>query len=147
MAVTASGIFVPTIRDALGSEQIGLDLDAETHKVALFTNSITPNFTTDTAYGLSPYEANEVTGTNWPAGGVALTGATFTAISGGVKFDAADVSTATVTVSDARCALIYAAGLDDEAIVLLDFGEDVEATAGTLDIIWHTSGIFTITLA
>lgn len=147
MAVTASGIFVPTIRDALGAAQIGLDLDADTHKVALFSNSITPNFTTDTAYGTGTYGSNEATGTNWASGGVTLAGATFTGITGGVKFDATDISVATVTLSGARCALIYADALaGNNAIVLVDFGQDYSPTAGTLEIAWHASGIFTVDL-
>jgi hypothetical protein len=31
-----------------------IDLDLETHKLALFTNSITPNFSSDTAYAVTP---------------------------------------------------------------------------------------------
>src|SRR6185312_1973998 len=68
VAVTASGLFVATFLDALDTTQLAIDLDLETHKGALFTNTITPNFTTDTAYGVSPYNANEVSGTNWAAG-------------------------------------------------------------------------------
>ena len=147
MAVTASGIFVPTIRDALGSAQLALDLDADTHKVALYSNSITPNFGTDTAYGTGTYGSNEVTGTNWPAGGVTLAGATLTGSGGNLVFDATDVSVATVTLTGARCALIYADALaGNNAIVLVDFGGDYSPTAGTLEIAWAAGGIFTIDL-
>ena len=69
MAVSGSGIFVATIQDIFDTTQLAVDWDLETHKGALFSNSITPNFTTDTAYAVSPYNANEITGTNWASGG------------------------------------------------------------------------------
>lgn len=145
MAVTASGLFVSTFVDALDTTQLALDLDLETHKIALFSNSITPNFDTDTAYGVSPYAANEVSGTNWAAGGVALTGTTFTGASGTATFDATDVSVATTTLTAARCGLIYADALaGNNAIVLVNFGADYSTVAGTFAITWNASGIFTI---
>lgn len=147
MAVTASGLFVATFVDVLDTTQLAIDLDLETHKGALFSNSITPNFTTDTAYAVAPYNANEVTGTNWASGGVALTGTTFTASSGTAIFDATDVSVATVTVSNARAYLLYADALaGNNAIALVDFGADYSATAGTFAITWAAGGIFVIDL-
>src|SRR5687767_3894515 len=107
MAITVSGLYVATFVDALDTTQLALDLDLETHKLALFAESITPNFTTDTAYGVSPYDANEVTGTNWAAGGVALTGTTFTGSAGTATFDATDVSVASTTLADSGGGLIY----------------------------------------
>jgi hypothetical protein len=147
VAVTASGIFVATIVDLLDTTQLAIDLDLETHKGALFTNTITPNFTTDTAYAVAPYNANEVTGTNWAAGGVALTGTTFAAGTGTAVFDATDVSVATVTVSNARCYMLYADALaGNNAICLVDFGADYSATAGTFAITWAAGGIFIVDL-
>lgn len=145
MAVTASGLFVATFVDVLDTTQLALDLDLETHKGALFSNSITPNFTTDTAYGSAPYNANEVTGTNWASGGVALTGTTFTGASGTATFDATDVSVASTTISNARCYLLYADALaGNNAIVLVDFTADYSTSNGTFAIQWHANGIFTI---
>jgi hypothetical protein len=147
MAVTASGLFVATFVDALDDTQLALDLSLETHKGALFTNSITPNFTTDTAYGSAPYNANEVTGTNWPSGGVALTGTTVTGNSGNLIFDADDVSVASTTISNARCYLLYADALaGDNAILLVNFGADYSTSNGTFAIQWNASGIFTLDL-
>ena len=74
MAVTVSGLYVATFADVLDTTQLAVDLDLETHKGALFNNSITPNFVTDTAFGVAPYNANEVFGTGWATGGVVLTG-------------------------------------------------------------------------
>lgn len=114
----------------------------------MFTNSITPNFSTDTAYGVAPYNANEVSGTGYTAGGTALTG---TAVSespaGTLMWDASDVSWTTSTISAARCALIYADALaGNNAIVLVNFGADYSTSAGTFTIQWASGGIFTIDL-
>lgn len=148
MAVTASGLFFPTFRDILDTTQLGVNLDLETHKVALFSNSITPNFSTDTAYGAAPYNANEVSGTGWASGGVALTGtAVDESPTGTLRWDAADVSETGTTLTNARCALIYADALaGNNAIVLVNFGADYSTVAGTFTIQWASGGIFTIDL-
>lgn len=148
MAVTASGLFVPTWIDILDTTQLAVDLDLETHKVAMFTNSITPNFSSDTAYGVTPYDANEVSGTGYSASGTALTS---TAVSesptGTLMWDAADTAWTSSTISNARCALIYADALaGNNAIVLVNFGGDYSTTAGTFTIQWAAGGILTIDL-
>jgi hypothetical protein len=147
VAVTASGLYVATFVDILDTTQLAVDLDLETNKGALFTNTITPNFTTDTAYGVSPYDGNEVSGTGWAAGGVVLTGTTVSGGSGTLTFDATDVSATGTTLTNARAYLLYADALaGNNAIVLVDFGGDYSTNNGTLGITWDASGIFTIDL-
>ena len=148
MAVTASGLFFPTFRDQFDVSNLGLDLDLETHKVALFDNTITPAFGSDTAYGVAPYNANEVSGTGWAAGGVVLLGTGISESPAGTfMWDATDVSEATTTLTDARACLIYdAVSAGDEAIVLVDFTADYSTVAGTFAITWDVLGIFTIDL-
>lgn len=145
MTITVSGLYVATLVDALDTTQLALDLDLETHKVAMFTNSITPNFTTDTAYAVSPYDANEVSGTGYSAGGVALSTTTFTGSSGSATFDAADTSWSSSTITNARGALVYADALaGNNAICLVNFGADYSTNNGTFQITWHATGIFVI---
>ena len=147
MAITASGLYVATFVDVLDTTQLALDLDLETHKVALFTNSITPNFTTDTAYAVSPYDANEVSGTGYTSGGATLTTTTFTGSSGTATFDAADTSWSSSTITNAKGALIYADALaGNNAIVLVNLGADYSTSNGTLLVTWSASGIFAIDL-
>jgi hypothetical protein len=145
MAVTASGLFVLTFIDVLDTTQLALDLDLETHKVAMFTNSITPNFSTDTAFGAAPYNANEVSGTGYTAGGTVLTSTALSeSPSGTIMYDAADTSWTTSTITNARCALIYADALaGNNAICLVNFGADYSTSAGTFTIQWAATGIFT----
>ena len=51
------------------------------------------------------------------------------------------------TITNARCALIYADALaGDNAICLVDFGDDYSSSAGTFLITWNASGIFTLDL-
>lgn len=148
MAVTASGLFVPTWMDILDTTQLAIDLDLETHRVAMFTNTITPNFSTDTAYGVAPYNANEVTGTGYTAGGALLTTTTVSeSPTGTLMWDAADTSWVTSTISNARCALAYADALvGNNAIVLVNFGGDYSTTSGTFTIQWAAGGVLTIDL-
>lgn len=146
MAVTVSGLFVPTWMDILDTTQLAIDLDLETHKVAMFTNTITPNFSTDTAYGVAPYNANEVSGTGYTAGGALLTSTTVSeSPTGTIMWDAADTSWTTSTITNARCALAYADALaGNNAIVLINFGADYSTVAGTFTIQWAAGGILTL---
>lgn len=153
MAVTASGLFFPTWRDILDASQLPVDLDVDTNKVAMFTNSITPNFSTDTAYGVAPYNANEVTDglSSYTAGGKVVTGTVIDeSPTGTLRWDATDVSWASSSISNARCALVYADPVTtptaDPAIVLVNFGADYSTSNGTFTIQWASGGILTIDL-
>jgi hypothetical protein len=151
MAVTASGLFVTTWLDILDTTQLAVDLDLETHKIALFSDTITPNFSTDTAYGTGTYASNEVSGTGWSAGGVALTSTTLAeSITGSIVWDAADVSQTSTTLTSAMAGLIYADALaGNNAILLVDFVTAVSTVSGTLTITWAapaSGGIFSIDL-
>jgi len=151
MAITTSGIYVSTMIDVLDTTQLALDLDLETHKIALF-DTVTPNFSTDTAYNVSPYDANEITGTNWAAGGVALTSTAVSDESGSLTWDAADVSVASTTIAtDPEGGLIYADALaGNNAICMIYFGVgDFTTSNGTFAIQWTapaSGGIFAIDL-
>lgn len=155
MAVTVSGLYITTWEDILDATQLAIDLSLTSHKLALFSNSITPNFSTDTAYGVAPYNANEVSGTGWASGGVALsaaaTGGTSTSPTltesptGSLMYDMGDVSVASTTLTNARCALLYADALaGNNAIVLVNFGADYSTVAGTFGIQWAATGLFAI---
>lgn len=146
MAVTVSGLYVPTWLDILDLTQLAVDFDAETHKIALFSNTITPNYSTDTAYAVAPYNANEITGTNWAAGGVLVTTTTMTeSPAGTLMFDAADVTVANATFTGARFGLIYANSLAPKAALCgVNFGADYSPNAGTFTIQWAAAGIFAL---
>ena len=145
MAVTASGLFVLTFRDILDSTQMAVDTGSDTFKCAMITNSSTPNFETHDHW--SDLSGNEVSGSGYSAGGAALASITLGNASGTLKFDAADTSWTTATISSARAAVIYDDTLtNDPLICLVNFGADYASSAGTFQITWNASGIWTIDL-
>ena len=152
MAFPNSGLFVPTFRDALNGT-IALDLDLVTHKVALFTNTITADLTTNTAYGVSPWLADagttEVAGLGYTAGGYTLANTTWAHSSLGIVQwkNTVDPNWTTATIT-AYGALYYADGLTgNNAICAQTFGGTaVTSTAGTFTIVLsaNASVIFSI---
>ena len=139
----ASGLYGITFLNAL-KNTLALDLDSDTLKVMLVTSSYTPNFGTHDFKG---DVTNEVSGTNYTAGGATLGSVTLTQSGGTITFDAADTSWSSATISDARGAVIYDDTLtDDPLIAYIDFGADYSSSNGTFTIAWNASGIFTIDL-
>lgn len=144
MAVTASGLFYPTFAGILANT-LAIDLSAETYKGALISNSATPNFSTHDTW--SDLSANEVYGTGWAQGGVALTGTTISeSPTGTLMVDATDVSAATTTLTNARAWVWYASPVGSELLVLVDFEGDYSTVAGTFAITWASTGVFNIDL-
>jgi len=144
----ASGLFYPTWRDILDATQLAIDLDVETHKVALFTASVTPDYSANTAYAVAPWNANEVTGTGYTAGGQALTGtAVDESPTGTLRWDANDPSWPASTITNARYMLGYAdASAGNEAIVNVDFGSNYSTVNGTLLVQLASGGLVAIDL-
>jgi len=145
MAVTASGLFLPTFLDVLDGTQLAVNTGSDTFKCGMVTNSSTPDF--DTHDHWSDLSGNEVSGTGYTAGGAALTSVTLTGSSGTITFDAADVSWTSSTINDARAAVIYDDTLtNDPLIALVNFGSDYSSANGTFTITWSGSGIWTLDL-
>lgn len=156
MTVTASGLYVQNFIDELDATNVGLDLSLTTHKIALLNNSATPNFDTDVTWN----STNEVSGTGWASGGIALSaaaaGATSTAPTltispaGTLMYDMNDVAVSSTTLTNARAARIYADALTtptaDALIVLINFAADFSTSNGTFGIQWAATGVFTIDL-
>ena len=110
-------------------------------KIALYTSSATLSAAT-TAYSTS----NEVSGTNYIAGGNTLTNVTPTTSSTTALTDFADTTWSSSTIT-ARGALIYnsstTAGTADRAVVVLDFGADKTSTSGDFTIQFPAAGAST----
>ena len=108
-----------------------LNSGGDTFKIALYTNSASFNAAT-TAYTTS----NEVTGTNYTAGGNTLTRVN-PATSGTTAFtDFSDTTWSSSTIT-ARGAMIYndtASG--NPAVVILDFGSDKTSTNGDFTVVF-----------
>ena len=101
------------------------NLSTNTLKIALYTASANLDEST-TVYSAT----NEVTGTGYVAGGIALSGVTISSdgYTAFVNFNDA-VFNASVT---ARCALIYNFTQANKSIAVLDFGSDKTSTNFTI---------------
>tara|TARA_R110000796_G_scaffold6645_1_gene23312 strand:- start:148 stop:579 length:432 start_codon:yes stop_codon:yes gene_type:complete len=101
----------------------------QTFKIALYTSSASLGATT-TAYA----STNEVSGTNYTAGGNTLSISATPAASGTTAFlDFADTTWSNATIT-ARGALIYKSGGSNPAVAVLDFGTDKTSTAGDFTV-------------
>ena len=108
------------------------NLSTDTLKIALYTAAVDLNEST-TVYSAT----NEVTGTGYVAGGVALTGVTISSSGYTAYVDFADVVFgASVT---ARCALIYNVTQGNKSIAVLDFGSDKTSTNFTITMPANTA--------
>jgi hypothetical protein len=119
------------------------DFDAssgDTFKIALYTNSATLNAST-TAYATT----NEISGTNYTAGGQALNPVDPTSSGTTALLDFVDETWSSATIT-ARGALIYnttpnttSISLTNPAVIVLDFGGDKTSTAGNFTVVFPTA--------
>ena len=108
---------------------------SQTFKIALYTSSATLSAAT-TAYATT----NEVSGTNYTAGGNTLTISANPASTGTTAFlDFADTTWTDATIT-ARGALIYKSGGGNPAVAVLDFGADKTSTAGDFQVLFPAAG-------
>ena len=106
----------------------GVHASTDTYKISLYTSSATLGAGT-TAYSSS----NEVTGTNYSAGGVTLTGYTSGLSSSTAYITFSDPSWVDSTIT-ARGCLIYNSSKTNKAVACFDFGSDVVSVSGTFTI-------------
>jgi len=105
----------------------------DTFKLALFTSAASLDAST-TVFSTS----NEVSGTGYTSGGIALTNVTPTTsgTTAFIDFDDATFTDATITAAGA---LIYNSTDNDRAVAVLDFGGDKTSTNGDFTIQFPTA--------
>ncbi len=144
MAITASGIYLPTAeKQLIGGTQ---NYELETHKALMVTDTYTHDYT---LHDFRDDITNEVTGTGYTLGGVALTATEITLAAGTLIFDAADVSWASSTIASAMAAVHYfnvGTAATDPLGFLSDFVTAASTSNGTFSIAWAAAGIFTLDL-
>lgn len=157
MAWSNSKIFRQYIADMIGNVA-ALDYDADTIKIALYDNDITPDndvTAANSAYNAGQWTAsgNEVAdGAEWAAGGVALASKTVSvAVADTVTVDAADTASgSSATLANVYGGLIYDDTLTtpvaDQGMCYLYFGGTNSVTDGTLTVVYHSSGIMSFAL-
>lgn len=147
MAITASGLFGLTLEKQF-IDTLGLSLESETAlSVALIADTATPAF--DTMDFWNDLEGDEMPATgNYTAGGETLTTTEITLSGGTLTYDAADVSWASSTISNAMAGVGYfdrgGATTADELMFLSDFVTAASSSGGTFTIQWAAGGIFTV---
>lgn len=141
MAVTAKAFSIMPL-DALKALITDLNDAVTTVKCILYTDAAPP---TQEMANLAAVNAacTEVSGTGYTAGGATLASKAVTEATRVTKFDAADVSWTTSTIT-ARYAVLYEG---TNILIWVDFGENKSSENGTFEIQWHADGIFTITVA
>lgn len=170
MPWSTSGLFQPTWVDILDLTCSTLDWDATNmFKVALYDNTITPNFATTS-------EASRYAGTGstfaaaggqtggpqvfhtgqWAQAGPVLVGNDITAVATNkVRFDANDISSGSAaTMSNIHGCFIYAdavttpaSNADAGAVAVWFGGTAFSVTNGTFTIQWSANGIWELTVA
>lgn len=142
MAWGGSGWYADTLVDALGTDQIALNLALATHKLALYDNTVTPNYSTvDLSYSTS----GEIVGTGYTAGGSAIASGTLVVSTTGgtfVVWDGNDVQWTSSTLTGVRGANAYADGLSPKRLILgIDFVSTYATASGTLLVAFSSNGI------
>ena len=99
-------------------------------KLALYTSSATMSAST-TAYSTN----QEASGTNYTAGGAALTNVNPTTSGTTAYTDFADLTFSTATVT-ARGCMIYNDTNSDKSVATIDFGGDKTSTAGDFTVVF-----------
>jgi len=137
-------------------EDFGLkihELEADTFKLGLITNAVTPAATTADprwgAGGSTNLSSSQVTpGGNYVTGGPTIANNTYVETSGVAAFDGDNVQILqnATNPTNARWGIGYnftAAGL--QAVYYLDLGSVFDMSSGDLTITWAVAGIFTLT--
>ena len=137
-----------------GLNGTAITLGSDSHKVALYNNSITPDNTVATAV-LTEYNgsasqwvtANEVSQAGqWAAGGVALGTVTFAQASNVDTFGAANTASGSAaTLAAVYGCLVYDTTVASRGVCYNYFGGSNGVTSGTFTVVWNASGIATFT--
>lgn len=138
----ASAVYNSFKRDIMNGS---IDLDTDTIKVALVSSSYTADIDAHTK--LSDI-TNEVSGTNYTAGGNTLASLAVTADNTDDEgvFDASDTNWASSTIT-ARGAVVYKStgtASTSPLICYIDFGSDQVSSSGNFVIQWNAEGILNL---
>lgn len=143
-----SDIIYNRFKSALLQGSYFLDTATKPIYVALINNSYTANIDTD-YYSTTPLKY-EITGTNYTAGGIALSSPNIelnTTKDAGVLWGS-NIRWDNATFT-ARYAVLYSSSgsgmASDPLICLFDFTTDKSVTAGTFEIQWSANGILQCT--
>ena len=107
---------------------------SQTFKIALYTSSA------DLSASTTAYSTNqEASGTNYTAGGAALTNVNPTTSGTTAYTDFADLTFGTATITARGCMIYNDTATGDPAVAVFDFGGDKTSTAGSFTISFPTA--------
>lgn len=157
MAWSDSKIFRASLADMLGNVA-AMDLDADSFKVALYDNDITPDndvTAANSAYNVGQWvtTGNEVfEAGQWAQGGVALASQSLDrTVADVVFFDAADTASGSAAdLANVNGVLVYDDTLTtpvaDQGLCYNYLGGSNSVVNGTFTVVWHANGILRFTL-
>jgi len=149
MAFPTSYVNGNTVKLGLSNTITGPNLDSDDFKVALFTDSLgTTDKSAAENYGSGVWAANEVTSTNYTAGGKALTNVSTSAAAGNLVVDdsAVDLAWTSVTFTTRGAAIYNDTTTAASVHAAVNFGSDLDVTDGTFTITWDaTNGLWHFT--
>jgi hypothetical protein len=150
-------IFDPLVEGTSTGATGYTELEADTVKVALFGNSVTPD--KDAAVGSTGFNTGtwttgneKIDATNWVSGGRVLGNDAFSTATGAVMYDADDLAGGgTLTLTDVHGCFVYddtvsGGTVADQGVCFNYFGGAQTVTGGTFTIVWHANGVFRITV-
>jgi len=150
---TVSGMYATNFMKVFDATQLAMALLADTVKIAMYTNAIAAmSYYTDVAQTAAPYNANEVSGTGYTAGGYTLANKTITqSPNGTMMIDNTVDPNWSITGSfatAARGAVVYDTTIAANGLVCaITFGADFNVTNGTFTIQFNALGIATVLFA
>jgi hypothetical protein len=158
MAWANSRIFRAYLADVLDNTA-AFDMGADSFKVALYDNDITPDndvTSANSAYNVGQWvtTSNEVYESGqWAQAGVALSGQSLdSATADVVFFDATNTASGSAAdLANVYGCLVYddtlAAPVVDQGVCYNYFGGSNSVVNGTLTVVWNANGIYRFTLA
>lgn len=156
MAWTNSKIFRQYVADIIGNVT-AMDYDADTVKLAIYGNGITPDndvTAANSAYNVGQWvTGGEVAdGAEWPAGGLTLGTKTIgVGVADTVTIDAADAASgSSATLANVYGGLVYddtiATPVAKQGFCYLYFGGVQSVTDGTMTVVFNAAGIMSFGL-
>lgn len=146
MAITQDGWFTDTFLKIFTGD-VSVDFSDDTpgaFKGALYTSDVTPDFDQENpAYGTSPWDADEASGTGYSAGGADLTVTGWGQLSDsdahkvGWSFDTVVWSDSTIS---AEGLLVYSPSLSGRCVIFRWFQQTYTTEAGDFEITFAADG-------
>ena len=138
----ASGVYGPFLRDVFTNAKAFALNASDTVRWQPVADAYTPDFDN---HDEEADITNEVTGTGYTTGGVALGLPTFAIASGFATFDASDIAHPATTLAGIEGLVLFDDTIaGDPLLCAFDFGATFNTVAGTFAVTWSASGIWRI---